>query len=129
MGGVQVDVYNFQGVWDLDGDNNSPQRARMGQTIVDAVKGKQRVILAGDTNARPTTQAIKNIENHLTNVFKAELTTTFNVAQKDLDKFPGYASSVVDMLFVSPAVTVKDHYCPPVNVSDHLPLVATLGIR
>jgi len=126
--GMALEVYNFQGVWDLDGDNNSPKRQRMGEVIIEAIQGRENIILGGDTNALPAAQAIKNIEQYLISVFKGELTTTFNVSRKDMVKFPGYGTSVVDMLFSSPNIKVIEHYCPAVDVSDHLPLVAILTI-
>ncbi|MFI5270827.1 MAG: endonuclease/exonuclease/phosphatase family protein [Candidatus Saccharimonadales bacterium] len=126
---ISLDVLNLQGVWDLDGENDSQRRLHMSQIIVDAIKDKQNVVLGGDTNVRPNTQTIRNIEKHLNNVFGHELKTTFNVSRKDNPKLKaGYAESVVDMFFVSPHLRVVDHYCPDVDVSDHLPLVITLDI-
>ncbi len=72
------------------------------------------------------TQTIRNIEKHLNNVFKDELSTTFNVKHKDLTRFPGYATAVVDMVFVSSDLQVQSKKCPAVDVSDHLPLVCDL---
>lgn len=126
--GTELDVLNFQGVWDLDGDNDSPQRQRMAQVILDAIGGLSNVIIGGDTNATPLNPILRPIEQRLTNIFKDELTTSFNVGRKDLEKFPGYATSVVDMLLVSPNLKVIDKFCPQVDVSDHLPLVAIIDI-
>jgi len=126
--GTDLDVFNFQGVWDLDGDNDSPSRLKMSKTIIDAVRGKQNVILGGDTNATPNSQTIKNIEAELTSVFKGDLATSFNVRRKDLVKFPGYATAVVDALYVSPSIKVVDSSCPDVDIADHLPLVVTIEI-
>jgi endonuclease/exonuclease/phosphatase (EEP) superfamily protein YafD len=122
-----VNVFNLQGVWDLDGDNYSEQRKKMAEVIVTAVEGKEHVILGGDTNARPTNKAIQQIEAKLINVFKGQLKTTFNMRHKDN---PGYATSVVDMLFVSPNdMEVLSRECPNVNISDHLPLVMEVTLR
>jgi endonuclease/exonuclease/phosphatase family metal-dependent hydrolase len=126
--GTPLDVFNFQGVWDLDGTNDSPQRLHMSDVIVGAVKDLQNVILAGDTNAQRNCQTIRNIEKHLTNVFGDELPTSFNIQRKDLEKYPGYATATVDMMFTSPHLKVIDHYCPQVDVSDHLPLVAIIEV-
>jgi hypothetical protein len=41
---------------------------------------------------------------------------------------PGFADAVVDMLFITPDITVRDHYASKANVSDHLSLVATLEV-
>lgn len=121
--GTELNVLNFQGVWDLDGDNDSAARLRMSDTVVQAVKGKTRVILGGDTNVRPMTETVRRIERHLHNIFGTELTTTFNMNRKS---DPGYATAVVDMIFVSDDFTVTSHECPSVDISDHLPLVVEL---
>ncbi len=125
---TELNVFNFQGVVDFDGERDSPDRLHMSDVIVSAIEGRQHIILAGDTNVRPNTLTISNIEKKLTNVFKDELTTTFNISRKDLAAFPGYATSVVDMFFVSPDMNVVKHSCPLIDISDHLPLMATLEI-
>jgi endonuclease/exonuclease/phosphatase family metal-dependent hydrolase len=121
-----IDVFNIQGVWDLDGDNYSEKRKRMAETVIAETKDLSRVILAGDTNAKPTNQAIIDIEEHLKSVFpKDELQTTFNMRVKTN---PGYATAAVDMILVSPHIEVLEKSCPDVDVSDHLPLIATLEV-
>lgn len=121
----EVNVFNIHGTWDLDGDNYSEQRKQMSEAIIKATSGKPRVILAGGTNAKPTNQAIRNIEQHLVSVFGDNLTSTFNMRRKDN---PGYATAAVDMMFVSSDVKILEKNCPSVDISDHLPLVATLEV-
>jgi endonuclease/exonuclease/phosphatase family metal-dependent hydrolase len=121
----EVNVFNFHGVWDLDGNNYSDRRRKMSEKIIAAVKDKPNVLLGGDTNAKPTNQAIKNIQKHLTSVFEDSLKTTFNMRRKDN---PGYATAAVDMLFVSPGIKILSRECPDVDISDHLPVLATLEI-
>lgn len=120
-----LNVYNFHGVWDLDGDNYSPQRKRMSEVILQSTEGKENVILTGDSNAKETNPAMRAIEAHLASVFGSERTTSFNMKQKDN---PGYATAVVDHMYVSPNIRVLSKQCPDVNVSDHLPLVVELEI-
>jgi endonuclease/exonuclease/phosphatase family metal-dependent hydrolase len=122
----EINAFNFHGVWDLDGDNYSDRRREMGEKIIAAIKGKQNVILGGDTNAKPSNQAIKNVEEHLKSVFGTTLKSTFNMRHKDN---PGYATAAVDMLFVSPNIKILDKQCPNIDVSDHLPVVATLEVN
>lgn len=124
VGGTQLNVFNTQGVWGEDG-RDSERRINMGRVIAEEVAGKDRVILAGDFNVNPDTETIAQIERELTNVFKGELVTTFNMKHKTNG---GFATAVVDMIFVSPEMKVLDHRCPAVNVTDHLPLVATIEI-
>lgn len=122
----ELNLYNFQGVWDLDGDNYSDPRKKMTEVILEQIRGKSHVILAGDTNATPGNQAITLIEHHLKNVFGRELTTSFNMRRKDN---PGYATACVDMMFVSSDISVLDHSCPDIDISDHLPLVVTVRVN
>lgn len=111
-------VFNTQGIWGLDGADNQ-RRFEMSQTIVKAVSGKTPTILAGDFNLQPTTQTIRNIEKELCNVFKGELTSTFNMKRKEN---LGYKTAVVDMVFVSKDIRMLSNSCPQIDVSDHLPL-------
>ncbi|MBI3443366.1 endonuclease/exonuclease/phosphatase family protein [Candidatus Woesebacteria bacterium] len=117
-------IGNLHGIWGFDG-NDTPRRLAMGKTIIDQIKGKERVIVAGDFNLLPNTKTIHNLEKHLINVFKNELTTTFNMKRKSR---PGYAVSVVDMVFVSRDIGVLDKRCPQVDISDHLPLFCLLDV-
>ena len=122
----EINVFNLQGVWDLDGDNVSPQRQKMSHTILKAIENKSNVIVAGDTNAKYTNPVMKAIEDKLTNVFGDSLTTSFNMRRKDN---PGYATAVVDMIYASHDFEIVDRECPDVDITDHLPLVATFTIK
>ncbi len=124
VGSFSLDVFNIHGIWGFDGADNK-RRLEMSRTIADALKGKEKIILAGDFNLQPSTQTIRNIEMHLRNVFKDELTTTFNMKRKTE---PGYAAAVVDMIFTSRNIKTLKHYCPEVDISDHLPLVCVSEI-
>lgn len=120
----RVNIYNTQGIWGLDGKDNL-KRLKMSQTIVKEIKGKKNVILSGDFNVNSGTDSINNIKNQLQSIFKDELTTSFNMKRKT---DPGYAKAVVDMIFVSQEIKAIDHYCPQVDISDHLPLVAIFEV-
>lgn len=117
-----LNVFNLHGIWGFDGNDNE-RRLKMSKIIVEQIKGKENVILAGDFNVRPRTQTIKNIEKQLVNVFKNKLKTTFNMKHKANSS---YATAVVDMVFISKDIKVLEHYCPQVDISDHLPLVCIL---
>lgn len=118
---TNFNIYNTQGIWGSNGQDNK-RRLNMSKIIINEIKNKDNVILAGDFNVLPTTKTIKNIENYLHNVFHGKLTSTFNPKRK---KKGGYATAVVDMIFVSKNLKVLNHYCPAVDISDHLPLVCT----
>jgi endonuclease/exonuclease/phosphatase family metal-dependent hydrolase len=120
-----INCFNFHGVWDLDGDNDSPARQNMSDMLIKLVSDKGRVILCGDTNAKPTNKSMIRLEDKLLSVFGNSLDTTFNMKQKTN---PGYATAAVDMLFISHDVKVVSSECPQVDISDHLPLIATLEI-
>jgi endonuclease/exonuclease/phosphatase family metal-dependent hydrolase len=120
-----ISVFNMHGVWDNDGDNYSPQRERMSETILKQVSQKPRVILTGDSNAKASNQAMRNVEARLTPVFGPELVSTFNMRRKTN---PGYGTAAVDLMYVSPEFKIMSHDCPDVDVSDHRPLVVRLSV-
>ncbi len=119
-----INAYALHGPVDYDGEHYGEDRRKMSDAIIAETTGKRRLILAGDTNARPANEAIRRI-THLNSVFGTELTSTFNMKRKTL---PGYATAAVDMMFVSPDVKVLSKQCPAVEVSDHLPLVVEVEI-
>jgi endonuclease/exonuclease/phosphatase family metal-dependent hydrolase len=123
--GSKLNIYNLHGVWDLDGDNYSPQRQTMSQVIRQNVQGKEKAILAGDSNAKPTNKAMRDIEDYMVRVFGDELKTTYNMRRKN---DPGYATAACDVMYVSSDIKVVEKDCPDVDISDHLPLVVTLDI-
>jgi len=120
-----INVINVHGVWDLDGDRDSPERHKMVQAIVERSENQPRTIVGGDTNAKSSNPVWRELENQLKPVFGPELKTTFNMRHKDN---PGYASAPVDLIFVSPDINILERTAPDVDISDHLPLVVTLEI-
>jgi endonuclease/exonuclease/phosphatase family metal-dependent hydrolase len=122
--GKTLHIGNVHGIWNTDGNDN-PRRLAMSKTIVEQMRGKSPAILAGDFNVQPETETIGNIEKHMTNVFKGQLTSTFNMRHKTN---PGYATAVVDMVFVSPDVQVVSNHLSEADVSDHKALVCEFEI-
>jgi endonuclease/exonuclease/phosphatase family metal-dependent hydrolase len=120
-----VDVFNIHGIWETHGKDTA-ERLKMSEAIVNEINNKEHIILAGDFNVRPDTGTISKIEEKLHNVFKGELTTSFNMKHKPQEG--GFKNSVVDMIFVSNHIAVLEHHAPPVDISDHMPLVCTLEI-
>lgn len=119
-----LNVFNHHGIWGYDGKDN-PRRLEMAKVVVKQIQGKENIILSGDFNMDPDTETIRIIEQYVKSVFGTTLTSTFNMKQK---KDLGYAEAAVDMIFISPTIEVKDKKCLDVDVSDHLPLIATLVI-
>lgn len=125
VGKSTVSVFNLHGIWGTDGKDN-PRRLKMGEKIIEEIKKKENVILAGDFNMQPETQTIHRIEKYVKNVFKDKLKSTFNMKRKTN---PELASAAVDMVFASDSLKIIDRYCPKVDVSDHLPLVCVFEMK
>jgi endonuclease/exonuclease/phosphatase family metal-dependent hydrolase len=125
LGGKNVNVFNTQGIWGFDGDDNE-RRIKMSETIREKYQGKEDIILCGDFNTKENTKAMTSLEQDLKNVFKGELKTSFNLRHKPVDS--GFTSAVVDMVYVSPEIKVLEHYSTDEDVSDHVPLVCVFDI-
>ncbi len=121
IGSKTLNIFNTQGIWGIDGVDNE-RRLKMCKVIADKTKNEKNVILSGDFNVKINTRSINQIEQHLTNIFKNRLKTTFNMKRKNSPKF---ADAVIDMIFVSKEIKVIDSCCPQVDISDHMPLVIT----
>jgi endonuclease/exonuclease/phosphatase family metal-dependent hydrolase len=120
-----LNVFNMHGVWDIDGDSYSEQRQQMSKVLLAETAGKSNVVLTGDSNAKSSNQAMRNVEAQLQPVYGDELVTTFNMRRKD---DPGYATAPVDLMYVSSEFTILSSACPDVDISDHLPLVVSLAL-
>lgn len=118
-------IFNIHGIFGHRNGDDNPRRSAMIGTILKEMDGKQPAILAGDFNLKNTTQAVAKLRTKLHDVFGDELTSTYNMQQKT---DPGYATAVCDMMFVTSDIKVLEKNCPQINVSDHLPLVATLEV-
>jgi endonuclease/exonuclease/phosphatase family metal-dependent hydrolase len=119
VGSKKINIFNVQGIW-RNNNEDSEERIKMSNVIVEEAKNKDNIILCGDFNITPKTKTIKNIEKNLKNVFGDKLKSTFNMKQKENGI---YSELVVDMIFCSDNLRITDRYCPNVNISDHLPLV------
>ncbi len=120
----KINLFNVHGLWDKHG-KDTDRRSQMSRTIAEAIRNKPNCILSGDFNLNPDTEAIHNIEKYLTSVFGLSLESTFNMKRKT---DPGFATAVVDQVFVSGTFRVLSRRCPSVDISDHLPLVCELEL-
>lgn len=120
----RLTVSSIHGIWDYHGDD-TPARLRMSEIILRELDSSSPVVFAGDFNVKPNTKTVGLLTEKYNSVFGDSLTTTFNMKRKDS---PGYATAAVDMIFVSHDIKVLNKDCPDVDVSDHLPLIATLEI-
>lgn len=124
VNGQRIKLLNVHGPVNNDGLADTDRRLRMRDSILHASEGEDLVILAGDFNVQPQTETIASIARTLTPIFPAgELASTFNMKQKT---HPGFATAAVDNIFVSHQFQILERSCPLVDISDHLPLVATL---
>jgi endonuclease/exonuclease/phosphatase family metal-dependent hydrolase len=122
-----LNIFNVHGIWDLHG-GDTPARLKMSEIIVGQVKNKEYVFLTGDFNVRPDTETIYNIERQLINVFGDQRTTSFNLKHKNLVASPGYATAVVDFVFVSKDLKVKHAESLDDDISDHLALLTEIEL-
>ena len=122
--GQDLHVFNTQGIWGFDGKDN-PRRLAMCQKTAEIIQDISPTILCGDFNVDERTASIATLEKTLHNVFKNTRQTSFNLREK---KTGGFAQAIVDFLFISPDIRILDQYSPDVDISDHLPLVATLKL-
>lgn len=124
MANQTLHIFNTQGIWGFDGADNE-RRLAMGDTIAREVAGVRPALLMGDFNVEERTQTMQKITETMKNVFAGELTTSFNMQQKNGG---GFATSVVDMMFVSPDIRVTNHRVATENISDHLALIAEFEV-
>lgn len=122
---IKLLVINLHGVWDFHG-NDTPERLKMKDAILQHAKGEEYVIIAGDSNVRWQTKTISELMNLYPSAITSIPTTTFNMLQKNYSG--GYATAAVDIILASPNIQVIEGRCHPVNISDHLPLTATVQL-
>ena len=125
VGDKLINNFNLQGIWAHRDGSDSPSRIKISEIVINQIKNKEKVILTGDFNAQEGTKTINNIENYLINIFKRERKSSFNMRQKT---DPGYASAVVDFIFISKDLRLISKSMPNVDISDHLPLIAKFAL-
>ncbi|MBI2029226.1 endonuclease/exonuclease/phosphatase family protein [Candidatus Gottesmanbacteria bacterium] len=125
ISGLELNVFNLHGIWGLDG-KDTDERLAMSDKIVNQIKEKKNTILTGDFNINPNTKTIENIERHLQNVFKGEFKSTFNMKYKTDS---GYATAVVDMVFISPNLKIIEKRSSLDDLSDHRPLIVSFEAK
>lgn len=125
--GQWVRLLNVHGPVNLDGLVNTERRQKMIALIQRQLT--HHSIVAGDFNAQPNNPCFAPLVGQLQSVFGNSLPTTFNTARKDLLKFPGYATASVDMIWITPNLSVAAPKAwNEADVSDHLALSAEISL-
>ncbi|PIR86961.1 MAG: hypothetical protein COU11_03020 [Candidatus Harrisonbacteria bacterium CG10_big_fil_rev_8_21_14_0_10_49_15] len=114
-------VGSLHGLWQQH-KKDTPERLEQSRLLLDFFRQQTGAkILLGDFNLEPHTESIAMISRELRNLItENEIFTTRNAQYKDMERYKDY---IADYAFVSKDVKVKKFDLPPIEVSDHLPLV------
>ena len=120
--GGPVHIANTHGVWGTHG-GDTDNRWKMTNHFKEVLKDKDHVILTGDFNTDERSSCMESLEEHFTNILKGTRENSFNMKRKTN---PGFATAIVDTIYVSKDWEVLEAACPQVDVTDHLPVTTTL---
>ena len=114
----KLKIINVHGIWNATRMGDERTIAQSEFIISELLKDKIPTIVVGDFNLLPESPSIKIIENHVTNLsVQYKLRTTR--PEKDM---------VVDYIFVTDDIRVKDFKVIKTDISDHFPLVLDFEI-
>lgn len=113
-----VIVMNVHGHWDPSGKTDTPNHIEQSKAIIEFIKttGSIPKIMVGDFNLLPSTESIKMLEGHFTN-----LITKYNIPKTRTTLYKGDEKHA-DYAFVSDEILVESFEALPDVVSDHVPL-------
>ena len=119
----KIKIIDVHGIWNLTrmGDNRTIAQSEF--IIAELLKDEMPTIVAGDFTLLPESPSIKMLEQYLTNLsvkYKLQITRP----KSDNDK----KCMVVDYIFVTNDIKVKDFMVVDTDVSDHLPLMLDFDI-
>lgn len=122
--GKEFMVVNLHGHWTSGNKMDTPARVEQSKIIKKFLAGKSYpIILCGDFNARPDTEAMRMFEPDLLNlVTKYGVTSTRTSLYTKEEKFADY-------ILTSPQVEVKDFKVLPEEPSDHSPLYLEFSVN
>ena len=117
-GTKDVIVMNVHGHWDPSGKTDTQNRIEQSKAIIDFIQttGTIPKIMVGDFNLLPSTESIKMLEGHFTN-----LITKYNIPSTRTELYKGDLKHA-DYAFVSDEILVESFEALPDVVSDHVPL-------
>ena len=116
---IQVDMVSVH----LDFFSESNRR-RQAAELIQVLRQRQRpLIVMGDLNAEwiPGDSTVRHLARALN-------LKPYRPVSEGLDTFPGFGKRL-DWILVSPHFVFLDHRVLPDSVSDHRPVIATLGIK
>lgn len=114
----KLKIINVHGIWNATRMGDERTIAQSKFIISEILKDKIPTIVVGDFNLLPESPSIKILEKYLTNLsVKYKLRTTR--PEKDM---------VVDYIFITDYIQVKDFSVVKTNVSDHFPLLLDFEI-
>lgn len=119
VGGKRLQILNIHGIWseDKEGDERTIKEC---QFVVDKAKQKNiSTIITGDFNLLPETESIQIINKEFINLIdKYNIKST----RPDFDDGLETGRNIVDYIFVSEDIKVKDFKVIETDITDHLPL-------
>lgn len=122
LAGRPVTVINLHGLWNGQGKTDSPERLeqfRKVKAFVKAIRGA--TIVCGDLNILPTTQSLALLEEDLRNLIKV-----YGITSTRTRWYP-HADGFADYVLVSPDVFIEAFQVLDEDISDHTPLLVTVG--
>ena len=120
-----VRVLNYHGIWTRGKLGNDKTLAACQKINTLALETKGEVIICGDFNLFPDTPSMKLFEGNFTSlVDKFNIKTTRPVS----NELNGSDRNVVDFVWVSKGIKVKNFEVLDSDVSDHLPLILEFDI-
>lgn len=114
-----IQIINTHGIWTRD-KTGDERTLNMCKYIVNLVHRKKHpTIIVGDFNLSPNTESIKFMSQNFTSLIdKYNIKST----RPHLEDEPNKNRSIVDYVFVTKGIIVKDFKVIETNISDHYPL-------
>ncbi|MEA2056768.1 MAG: endonuclease/exonuclease/phosphatase family protein [Patescibacteria group bacterium] len=125
INGKRLQLLNIHGIWTADklGDSRTVKECKY---VVKAAKRKKiPTIITGDFNLLPETDSMQAINEEFRNLIEEyEIKATRPDFKDEIDE----GKNVVDYVFVSEEIQVKDFQVIDSGVSDHLPMLLDFEI-
>ena len=118
--GKALRILNYHGVWTRNKLGN--EKSLIANKIINdlALQAKGAVIICGDFNLFPHTSSMKLFEKNFTSLVDVHNIKTTRPSTNELHHV---GRNVVDYIWISKGVKVKDFRVIESHVSDHLPLI------